>query len=105
METISVKKVRIFRDKETIFGILGQYERSHLSIKEFCLENNIAPASFHNWKKKYSGSRSSRATQPGFATLRVTPSAAVAGPGLFAEINSLKIYQPVSAAYLKELLT
>ncbi len=105
METISVKKVRVFRDKETILGILGQYEGSNLSIKEFCIENNIAPASFHNWKKKYNGSRSRGATQPGFTTLGVRPSAAVAGPGLFAEVNSIKIYQPVSAAYLKELLT
>ena len=104
METISAKKVRIFRDKETILNILGDYEKSNLSVKAFCNENNIAPGSFHNWKKKYSNSRANRAGEPGFTTLRIVPSAPASGPGLFAEVNGIKIYQPVSAAYLKELL-
>ncbi len=101
METMAAKKVRIFRDKETILNILGDYEKSNLSVKAFCNENNIAPGSFHNWKKKYSNSR---AVQSGFTSLRIVPSAPASGPGLFAEVNSIKIYQPVSAAYLKELL-
>lgn len=104
METMSAKKVRVFRDKETILNILSDYRKSNLSVKAFCIKNNIASASFHNWKKKYRNSRASRAAQPGFATLRVTPSAPVGGPGLFAEVNSIKIYQPVTAAYLKELI-
>ena len=103
MEIISAKKVRVFRDKETILSILSEHKKSNLSVKAFCIENNIAAASFHNWKKKYSNSRARRAAQPGFTTLRVTPSAPV-GAGLFAEVNSIKIYQPVTAAYLKELL-
>jgi len=104
METISAKKVRVFRGKETILNILSEHKKSNLSIKAFCDENNIASASFHNWKKKYRNSRASRVARPGFATLRVTPSGPVAGPGLFAEVNSIKIYQPVAAAYLKELM-
>lgn len=104
METISAKKVRVFRGEETILNILSEHQKGNLSIKSFCDENNIAYASFHNWKKKYSNSQASRAAQPGFAALRVTPSGPVAGPGLFAEVNSIKIYQPVTAAYLKELL-
>lgn len=102
METTGAKKVRVFRGKETILAILNDYKRSNLSVKAFCDANNIASASFHNWKKKYRGSDSSRAAQPGFTTLRITPSAPVSG--LFAEVNSIKIYQPVTAAYLKELL-
>jgi transposase-like protein len=104
METISVKKVRVFRGKETILSILSEYKKSNLSIKAFCEANNIASASFHNWKKKYSNSRSSRGVRPGFATLQITPSGPVTETSLFAEVNSIKIYQPVSAAYLKELL-
>ena len=104
METISAKKVRVFRGKGTILNILSEYKKSNLSVKAFCIKNNIASASFHNWKKKYSNSRTSRAAHAGFTTLRITPSAPVAGPGLFAEVNSIKIYQPVTAAYLKELL-
>jgi hypothetical protein len=104
METNSAKRVRVFRGKETILNILSEQKKSKLSIKAFCDENDIAAASFHNWKKKYRNSRANRVVQPGFTTLRVTPTAPVAGPGLFAEVNSIKIYQPVTAAYLKELL-
>lgn len=104
METISAKKVRVFRGKETILAILNDYKKSNLSVKAFCEANDIASASFHNWKKKYSTSCANGAAQPGFMALRVTPPAPVAGPGLFAEVNSIKIYQPVTAAYLKELL-
>ncbi len=104
METNVAKKIRVFRGKEAIVNILNEYKKSNLSVKGFCIENNIASASFHNWKKKYSNGRTKRVAQPGFATLRVSPSAPVAGPGLFAEVNIIKIYQPVSAAYLKELL-
>jgi hypothetical protein len=104
MEMTAAKKIRIFRGKETILSILSEYKKSNLSIKAFCIENNIASASFHNWKKKYSNSQADRVGQPGFTALRITSSALVTGPGLFAEVNSIKIYQPVSAAYLKELL-
>jgi hypothetical protein len=37
----------------------------------------------------------------GFAPVEIVPAAI---NGLFAQVGNIKIYQPVSAAYLKELL-
>jgi len=104
METISVKKVRIFRGEETILNILSDYRKSNLSVKAFCQDNNLGSATFHNWKKKYSNTVRKPDVQPGFATLQINPSGPGADPALFAEVNGIKIYQPVTAAYLKELL-
>lgn len=103
MEAITAKKLRIFRGEEKIVDILNEYKKSNLSIKAFCAANHIASATFHNWKKKYGGHAKKTSKQPGFARLQIAP-AAVNGPALFAEVNSIRIYQPVSAAYLKELL-
>lgn len=103
METPVAKKIRVFRGEDSILNILADYKKSKLSIKTFCIENNIASATFHNWKKKYSR-RSVKTVKPlGFASLQITPSAVVS-TALFAEVHGIKIYQWVTAAYLKELL-
>ena len=103
METTVAKKIRIFRNREAILNILADYKKSNLSIKAFCIENDIAQASFHTWKKKY-GRRSVKPAKPvGFATLQITPPVTIETI-LFAEIKGIKIYQWVTAAYLKELL-
>ncbi len=104
METPVAKKIRIFRNKEAISNILANYKKSGLSIKSFCIENNIAQASFHHWKKKYSTRSVKSAKLTGFATLQIT-SPAVVSTALFAVVKEIKIYQWVTAAYLKELLS
>jgi transposase-like protein len=103
MEALVTKKIRVFRNEKTILNILTEYKKSKLNIKAFCIEHNIASATFHNWKKKY-GKRTSKPGKPtGFATLQITTTPAVAEP-LFAAVKEIKIYQWVTAAYLKELL-
>ncbi len=104
METTSAKKIRIFRGAENILHILDEYRKSNLSVKAFCIENNIASASFHNWKKKYNKPAVKPGKQRGFTALQVTPFIPVMEPALFAEIKGIKIYQQVDAVYLKELL-
>jgi transposase-like protein len=103
METPVAKKIRVFRSEETILNILADYKKSGLSIKAFCIENDIAQASFHNWKKKYSKRTVKPGRQPGFAKLQITTPVIASAP-LFAEVKEIKIYQWVTAAYLKELL-
>ena len=103
MEIIPSTKVSRDEGKEKMFKLLGEYEKSNLSIKAFCLENNIAPATFHYWKKKYSVGVVSEYKPSGFTSLHIsTPSSSAV---LFAEVYGIKIYQWVTAAYLKELLT
>jgi hypothetical protein len=103
METGTSKKVRIFRDKQAILQLLEECKKSNLSVKAFCANNVIPQGSYHNWKKKYD---SSQVELPqGFARLQINSSPSLTNPGLFAEVGSIKIYQPVAAAYLKELLS
>ena len=100
---MSCKKIRIFRGEETILNILADYKKSKLSIKAFCIEHNIASATFHNLKRKYSKHSVKPAKPTGFAKLQITPPAIVSAP-LFAEVKEIKIYQWVTAAYFRELL-
>lgn len=102
MET-PAKKIRIFRSEEKVLSLLDEYKKSGLSIKAFCANNNIASATFHNWKKRYSKRTIKSARLAGFATLQIT-SPVTSGTPLFAEVKEIKIYQWVTAAYLKELL-
>ena len=94
------KKIKFFRSKQEIEQLLEDWEKSGQSVKAFCADLNIADGTFYHWKKKFSKSTGAT-SKSGFAPIEIVHSA---GNGLFAEVGSIKIYQPVSAAYLKELL-
>jgi transposase-like protein len=98
MEERSIKVSRKFRSKGEIIQLLQAYDQSGQSIKSFCALHSIAEGTFHNWKHKYCKADSA-SEKTGFTTLQLIPE-----PGLFATVGSIKIYQPVSAAYLKELV-
>ncbi len=91
------KVVRKFRGKTAIVKLLQEQSRSGQNIKTFCAAQGIAEGTFHNWKHKYGSEADARS---GFATVQIIPE-----PGLFAMVGSIRIYHPVSAAYLKELLS
>jgi hypothetical protein len=76
--------------------LLAQCDQSGQSVKSFCTSHNIiAHGTFYNWKhKKKNGNKE----LGGFAPVQVIPSVSV---GLFAEVGNIRIYQPVTAAYLK----
>lgn len=99
MESTGGKKTKVFRGKKQVERLLAEQAQSGQSARAFCAVQNIAVGTFYHWKKKYG--KSSESIKPGFAPIEIVPSA---GNGLFAEVGSIKIYQPVSAAYLKELL-
>jgi len=97
MEVSSNKVTRIFRSQAEIERLLDEQKQSGETIKTFCATHNLPQASFHNWRKKYS----QQAKEIGFAAVQITaPDHSL----LFAEVQGIKIYQPVSAAYLKELM-
>lgn len=97
MEELQEKASRKFRGKAAILKLLQQQVQSGQSIKSFCTGHGIAEGTFHNWKHRYS---QVVANEPGnFTPLHIVPE-----PGLFAIVGNIRIYQPVSAAYLKELL-
>jgi hypothetical protein len=98
--TATHKKVKVFRSKQEIKQLLKEHAQSGLSVKAFCAGLPIAEGTFYHWKKKFSKDIGATG-KPGFAPIEIVPPT---GHGLFAEVGDIKIYQPVSAAYLKELL-
>lgn len=96
MEEKKEKAVRKFRGQTAIVKLLQEQRQSGQSIKSFCAAHGIAEGAFHNWKHRYESDVDAR---PGFARVQL-----IGEPGLFAIVGGIKIYQPVSAAYLKELL-
>src|SRR5687768_8057857 len=98
MESVKHSTRRPFRTRQERLQLLAEYEQGNQSVKSFCASHNISTATFHNWKKNHNCSTKE---QSGFATVEVLTSASV---GLFAEVGGIKIYQPVSASYLKDLL-
>lgn len=103
MEQTTNKPRRIRRHNYEILQLLDDFEKSQVSVKEFCLMHNIGKATFHKWQSRYK----SKPDQPkpfGFADLQITASSATVQIVLFAEVSGIKIYQPVTASYLKELL-
>jgi len=96
MQESQEKVVRKFRGKVAIVRLLEEQIRSGQSVKSFCATHDIAEGTFHNWKHRYGAKVDTRS---GFSTVQL-----IGDPGLFAMVGGIKIYQPVSAAYLKELL-
>jgi hypothetical protein len=91
--------VRKRRSQEEILELLQQFTKSGLTIKAFCAEQAIHPITFSKWRSRYkidSGSSS-------FTTLRVADAINVSAL-LFAEVRGIRIYHPVSASFLKDLL-
>lgn len=95
MEVISSGRRRQLRSKTEILELLEQQQQSGLTIQAFCKEQSIPSGSFHNWKKKISTVNKESSA---FAPVQISSSVT-----LFAEVNGIKIYQPVSAGFLKEL--
>jgi len=96
MEEKKERTPRKFRGESAIIKLLQEQVQSGQSIKSFCAAHGIAEGTFHNWKHRHGSGANMRS---GFATVQIIPE-----PGLFAMVAGIKIYQPVSAAYLKELL-
>lgn len=89
------------RNRQQILELLSEFENSTMSVTDFCNLHKISKGAFQQWKVRH-GKRQSK--QAGFAQLQVSVPVGKHAEGLFAEVKGIKIYQPVAAAYLKELL-
>lgn len=86
------------RSSKEIKELLALFGSSGLSAKQFCLTNAISETVFYKWRGRYRMAEQKNA----FIPLQV---ASCSSPGLFAEVNGIRIFQPVSASFLKELLS
>ncbi|MBA2745077.1 MAG: transposase [Flavisolibacter sp.] len=91
------------RSKQQIQDLLHEFKKSNTTVKDFCNQHSINACNFHKWKSRYKNISFSKKKTSGFATLAVIDSMPVL-PALFAEVKGIRIYQPVSASFLKEFL-
>jgi transposase-like protein len=91
---------------EQIISLLDQFDRGGISLKAFCADKGISQATFFNWRKRYLN----RKIGNGGDFIELIPTTTEAevpdhANGLFAEVRGIRIYQPVSATYLKALIS
>jgi transposase-like protein len=103
METIVAQQTRVIRREPEILHLLDEFAKSNISVKDFCKTNGISAATFYNWRNRYGTKAVEQTAEPGFATLQITATTPESEAVLFAEVNGIRIYQPVPASYLKEL--
>lgn len=104
MEQIANKPGRTRRNRQEILRLLDEFKKTDVSRKEFCLTHGISKASFHKWQSRYKNKTKVQTKPTGFADLQIISSSSHLHATLFAEVKGIKIFQPVAATYLKELL-
>ena len=104
MEQIINTPVRPRRTLQQINVLLDSFDQGDGNVAEFCLAHDICRATFHKWQSRYrvKGEQATKAN--GFAALQITGSSLTNGTALFAEVKGIRIFQPVAASYLKELI-
>src|SRR4051812_39610249 len=100
MEQVNPSTRRPRKSSEQISALLAKFNSSGLTVPQFCKLHQIHQGNFRKWifrsKQKASAKMTRRSP---FAKVEVTASSNL----LFAEVNGIRIYQAVSASYLKEL--
>ena len=92
------------RNKSQMLELLGEFGKDHgLSVKDYCALHQITEGAFYAARKRHRAKRKTKQKPSGFIAisqpLSKEPSAA-----LFAEVNGIRLYQAVSADYLKALM-
>ncbi|MVT09670.1 IS66 family insertion sequence element accessory protein TnpA [Chitinophaga tropicalis] len=91
---------------EQIISLLDQFDREKINLKAFCADHSICEQTFYNWRKRYL----SRKVNNCGNFVEILPTAAEVeipqgAGGIFAEVRGIRIYQAVSACYLKALVS
>ncbi len=97
MEQDRAKRSR--RTAKEIRRLLELFDSSGQSPKEFCRTHGISDTVFYKWRGRYRAAEEKNE----FIPLEVSTATPTEG-ALFAEVSGIRIYQAVSASFLKELL-
>ena len=92
--------------RQQMFNHIVQWQRSNLSQKTYCIQNNIAYHVFHYWYKCYRSENGISHESSSFVQLKVQPSSSI--PVIELLLNDGKrilFHQPVSSEYLKLLIS
>lgn len=98
---LATKPSRLRRNIRQIHDLLKEFDQGNVSAVDFCRQHKISKGTFYKWQSRYRRKAEKKTGKSGFADIRILPPSS---PALFAEVNGIKIYQPVAASYLKELL-
>jgi hypothetical protein len=91
--------------EQEMFSLIAERESSELTAKAFCELHGIPQGTYYYWHKKYHAHQALlNRDQSSFTVLQITADTDQKADGLFAEFKGMKIYQPVSASFLKELI-
>jgi hypothetical protein len=96
------KSKRARRTSAEIKVLLESFSQSGMNAKEFCLHHSISEAGFYRWRSRYGNTTTSK--ENNFVILQKPPEVKTDSM-LFAEVKGIRIYQAVTASYLKELIT
>src|SRR3954469_13389101 len=101
--------------QQQMFSMIESWQHSSLNQKAWCEQHSITYHVFHYWYKKYKDIQLSEDKKAGFIALQVKPPSSSAAPltlpaGVHTEIvlvdgRPLLFHQPVSADYLKALIS
>lgn len=92
------------RNKKQLLELLREYDKTKgVSIKEFCKLHNVTEGSFYTARKRYRLAVTAKQVSSRFIPI-TAPSVNQPAGSLFAEVNGIKLYQPVPADYLKSLI-
>ena len=91
-------KNRSRRTRQQILDLLEEFRTSGNNVKEFCSSRGITPGTFHKWQSR-AKAIPVKTKKAAFAPVKVD----ALPDHLFAEVGVIRIYQVVSAEYLKEL--
>lgn len=103
MEQSINQPVKKRRTIDQILVLLDEFENGDVSLTEFCSTHDICKATYHKWCSRYKNKKEKQGELNGFTTLQITTPKNSNTAVLFAELRGIKIYQPVTASYLKEL--
>src|SRR3954465_8675779 len=100
--------------QQQMFSMIAFWQHSSLNQKAYCEQHSIPYHVFHYWYKKYKDIQLSENKKAGFIALQVKPPSSAApiipAAGAHTEIvlpdgRRLLFHQPVSADYLKALIS
>ncbi|WP_143151019.1 IS66 family insertion sequence element accessory protein TnpA [Chitinophaga sancti] len=89
-----------------MFSLISEQVNTGRSVKSICDQHNIQSSNWFYWQKKYHQRQiSSNGDESSFTLLQITPDLITPNdPGIFAEYKGIKLYQQVSASFLRELI-
>ncbi len=104
MKNKKQKARRLRRTRSEMESLLKKFERSKgASVKEFCRRHELGEGAFYNFRKKYRQQLPMAGGPEQFIAIESAVRPEGQAERLFAEVNGIRLYQPVTAEYLKSL--